>query len=61
MANVRKKDQRVTVSLTADEHVQVTALAEREDVSLSWVIRRAVNDYLLRNANGLQTQLPLEE
>lgn len=37
------------MSLTERDHALLTAIAEGQDVSLSWVIRQAIADYLDRN------------
>ncbi len=42
---------RLTVSLTGRDYATLNALAEREQVSASWVVRRAINEYL-RNHQG---------
>ncbi|MGE0252970.1 MAG: ribbon-helix-helix protein, CopG family [Alphaproteobacteria bacterium] len=42
----RKLGPRVTVSVTRGDYDILNALADREDVSVSWVIRRAIHEYL---------------
>ncbi|WP_417519891.1 ribbon-helix-helix protein, CopG family [Minwuia sp.] len=54
-----KKAQRITVSLHASEHASLCALAERYDVSLSWLTRQAITEFLERYENG-EFQLPLQ-
>ena len=39
---------RITVGLPDEEHAALAALAERHDVSLSWLTRRAVTEFLAR-------------
>ena len=53
-----KKDERITVSLAGADYASLSALAERYDVSLSWIVRKAVSEYLEHHANG-ELQLPL--
>lgn len=53
------KSPRLSVSLTAAELVEVQNLAERSNVSCSWIIRQAVVEYLDRYA-GPQPSLPLQ-
>jgi len=54
----RKKVQRITVSLPETEYKALFALAERFDVSLSWLTRRAIVDFLEKNNNeGQQISL----
>ncbi len=47
---------RITVSLPEDDHSALTALAAKHDVSLSWLARQAVSEFLVRQEDG---QLPL--
>jgi cell division protein ZapA (FtsZ GTPase activity inhibitor) len=44
------KDARVTVRLTADEHDQLEAIAEEEDVSVAHLVRRGVRMLLAGTA-----------
>jgi predicted transcriptional regulator len=37
------------VSLTGTDYERLNALATQDDVSVSWVIRRAIEDYLRRH------------
>lgn len=53
-----KKGHRITVSLSESDHAALSALAERHDVSLSWLTRKAVTDFLERYENE-ELQLPL--
>ena len=53
---------RITVSLPDKEHEALTALAHRYDVSLSWLTRKAVIEFLHRYGKGgaqLTLDLPL--
>lgn len=54
-----KKSTRITVSLAEDEHAELTALAARYDVSLSWLTRQAIAEFLKMQGRG-QDQLPFE-
>lgn len=45
----KKLGPRVTVSVTPGDYDTLNALADRDDVSVSWVIRRAIHDYLRRH------------
>ncbi len=44
-----QKPSRVTVSLTERDHALLTEIAEDQDVTLSWVIRQAIAEYLERS------------
>ena len=48
MATVQKTS-RVTVSFKESDHELLNRIAEANDVSLSWVVRQAVAEYLDRN------------
>lgn len=45
-AKSRKFETRLTVSLTEKDYDALNALADKDDVSASWLIRRAVDEYL---------------
>ena len=53
-----KKSTRITVSLPSREYTELSALAEQYDVSLSWLTRQAVSEFLERHSKG-DLQLPL--
>jgi hypothetical protein len=50
---------RVTVSVDDRDYEQLVALAEEHRVSLAWLVRYAVSDFLVRYRED-QLQLPLE-
>lgn len=54
----QRSPQRITVTLSHRDHTELAALAERCDVSLSWLTRQAVADFLEKHAKG-ELQLPL--
>jgi len=43
---------RITVSLPEKEHAALAALAKRYDVSLSWLTRKAVIEFLRQQGEG---------
>lgn len=45
----KKLGPRVTVSVTSADYDTLNALADKDAVSVSWVIRRAINEYLRRH------------
>lgn len=53
-----KKAQRITVSLSEPDHNTLLGLSEQYDVSLSWLVRQAVADFIEKHRAG-QLQLPL--
>lgn len=42
----KKLGPRVTVSVTPGDYDTLNTLAEKDDVSVSWVVRRAIQEYL---------------
>lgn len=42
----KKLGPRVTVSVTPGDYDTLNTLAEKDDVSVSWVVRRAIHEYL---------------
>ena len=57
MAERRKKTTRLTVSLNEMDYAALNALASKSDVSLSWVIRQAIQRFV--REHGAQPELPL--
>ena len=59
-----KSSTRITVSLPDDDHTALSAMAERHDVSLSWLARRAVAEFLENHGRGdaqFALDLPLDD
>ena len=54
---VSRKGPRITVSLSEQNHAELTGLAERHDVSISWLTRQALVEFIDKHKNT-QTQLP---
>lgn len=53
-----KPGPRISVSLNAQDHTALSALAQKCDVSLSWLTRQAIAEFLNNHAEG-DLQLPL--
>ena len=53
-----KKSTRITISLAEKEHRELCALSEKHDLSMSWLARQAVSEFLKRYEEG-EAQLPL--
>ncbi|MEQ1516328.1 MAG: ribbon-helix-helix protein, CopG family [Usitatibacteraceae bacterium] len=51
----KKLGPRVTVSVTPGDYATLNTLANKDDVSVSWVIRRAINEYLRRHRQPART------
>jgi hypothetical protein len=55
MARPKKDKQpaRLTVTLDESDYQKVCTLADQNDVSAAWVIRRAVHDFLERGGGSM--------
>lgn len=49
---------RLTITLDADQYEQVSRLAKLEERSLSWTVRKAVQEYLRKRRVMEQLELP---
>ena len=47
-----KPMKRVTVTVDPDDYAALDRLAERSDVSASWLIRRSMREFLQRHPDG---------
>ena len=50
---------RLSVSMGAAVHAKLLQLADRQDVSLAWMIRKALAEYIERQEEDNQAELPL--
>ena len=55
----KKFGPRLTISLTSRDYDALYALATRDEVSVSWVVRRAIDEYLDNHRHEAEQQLPL--
>lgn len=53
----RKFGPRVTISVTGKDYTVLNALAEKDDVSVSWVVRRAIDEYLRNHRREVEPSL----
>lgn len=57
-----KKDSvRFTVSLDSQVHAKLVRIAESNDLSLSWAVRRAVTEFVERHDTSQQAELPFSQ
>jgi predicted transcriptional regulator len=42
----KKKEYRTSVILSENQHLRLKELADKEDASIAWVIRKAIEAYL---------------
>ncbi|WP_084462756.1 ribbon-helix-helix protein, CopG family [Oceanibaculum pacificum] len=55
-----RKTARISVSLDAEDYAVLTEIARREDVSVAWVVRRAVGEVVRAHQSGAaEPELPL--
>lgn len=59
MAINQKKSTRITVSMPSHEYSELVELSKKYDLSLSWLIRQAVADFISLQ-KGKENRLPLE-
>ena len=55
----KKPTVRLSVNLDPADHAELTRLAAQHDLSLAWMVRKAVSEFVERNANHDQPALPL--
>lgn len=55
----KKDTTRFSVSLDVSSHARLSRLAELHDVSVSWLVRRAISEFIERQEQGDQAELPL--
>jgi hypothetical protein len=55
----RNPSVRLSVSVSATDHAELARFAGARDLSLAWVVRRAISDFVERNRNDLQGELHL--
>lgn len=60
MAQRHRKETRITVSLEAVDHRDLEEIARKSDVSIAWVIRRAIGEFLTEHRGKGFGQLPLK-
>ena len=56
---MQKSDVRVTVSIPALNHQRLLGIAEQSGVSLSWIVRYSIEEFLRQNGESQQVALPL--
>ena len=54
-----RKGPRITVSVSESNHATLTELAHKHDVSISWLARQAIDEFI-ENHKDPQMQLPFQ-
>lgn len=57
----KKETVRFTVSLDPQLHAKLLRIAEGNDLSLSWAVRRAVAEFVERQDETKQAELPFAQ
>jgi hypothetical protein len=52
----RKPSVRLSVSVSATDHAELARFAEARDLSLAWVVRRAISDFVERHRDDVQAE-----
>lgn len=55
----KKPSVRLSVNLDLPDHAALVRLADEHDVSLAWLVRKAVSEFVERHGKSDQTELPL--
>jgi len=55
---LKKFGPRLTVSLTVNDYDALNVLAQKDEVSVSWVVRRAVEEYLNNHRQKSRSTVP---
>jgi predicted transcriptional regulator len=60
MSTKGKKAARISVSLDDQDYRELSLIAQKSDVSVAWVIRRAISEFLVQQRGAGAGQLPLD-
>lgn len=55
----KKPAVRLSIGLDPADHAELSRLAAQHDLSVAWMVRKAVSEFVERNANQDQPVLPL--
>lgn len=55
----KKPSVRLSVSVSTTDHAELARIAVARDLSLAWVVRRAISDFVERHRSDLQGELHL--
>ena len=55
----KKLEVRLSVSLETGDHVELLRLAEQHRLSISWMVRKAIAEFVDRYRDSDQAELPL--
>jgi len=51
-----KKDSSIGIRLPSDLHIKLEKIAQEQDLSVAWVVRKAIVEYLEQNCNEEQIE-----
>jgi len=52
---------RLSVSLDHASHTELTRLAQQYDLSVAWMVRKAITEFIERHVKGHEPVLPLQQ
>lgn len=55
----KKPAVRLSVSMDAADHAELSRLAAQHDLTVAWMVRKAVSEFVARNADRDEPVLPL--
>jgi hypothetical protein len=55
----KKPTVRLSVSVNPTDHAELARIAEARDLSIAWVVRRAIADYVERHRDDAQGELAM--
>ncbi|WP_156421153.1 ribbon-helix-helix protein, CopG family [Aureimonas sp. AU20] len=61
MGRPKKREQsvRLSVSLDPTDHAIICRMADEMNISAAWFVRRAISEFVSRQNQSAQTELPL--
>lgn len=55
----KKPSIRLSISMNLTDHAELVRIAEARDLSMAWVVRRAIADFVERHREASQQELAL--
>jgi Ribbon-helix-helix protein, copG family len=63
MANIKKDKTlvRITVSVDPDDYASIEDMAKKSNLSIAWLIRQAMREYLVNHSNNPAIRIALDQ
>lgn len=55
----KKPTVRLSISLDPGDHAELAQLADQYDLTVAWMVRKAVREFIERHRESSQVELPL--